>query len=167
MIDKAAKHSLPMKDRPRKLVIVVDDTPESKIATRFAAGRAAHIDGGGLILFHCIRPGEFQHWLAVADTMLDEAYETSAELLGEIAERVYTYCGVAPEVIVVDGEPQEQLIKFMDSRDDLFGLVLGANAEGDPGPLVDYFSGEVAGSLSVPIMIVPGGMTYDQVDDIV
>jgi len=167
MIDKAPGHKRPMKDRPRKMVVVVDDTPESKVATRFAAGRASHIEGGGLILFHCIRPGEFQHWIAVADTMLDEAYETGGELLSEIAERVFTYSGVVPEIVIVDGEPQEQLMKFMEARDDLFSITLGANTEGEPGPLIDYFSGEVAGSLKVPIIIVPGGMTLDQVDEIV
>ena len=167
MNDKITGQKRPMKERPRKMVVVVDDTPESKVATRFAAGRAAHIEGGGLILFHCIRPSEFQHWLAVADTMMDEAYEKGNELLGEIAERVFTYSGVAPEIVIVDGEPQEQLMKFMENRDDLFSLALGANVEGEPGPLIDYFSGEVAGSLKVPIIIVPGGMSLDQIDDIV
>lgn len=167
MIDEKTGQKRPMKARPRNMVVVVDDTPESKIATRFAAGRAAHIEGGGLILFHCIRPSEFQHWIAVADTMMDEAYEAGGELLGEIAERVFTYSGVVPEIVIVDGEPQEQLMKFMETRNDLFSITLGANTEGDPGPLIDYFSGEVAGSLKVPIIIVPGGMTLDQVDDIV
>jgi|FLOH01.1.fsa_nt_gi nucleotide-binding universal stress UspA family protein len=167
MIDEVTGQKRPMKDRPRKMVVVVDDTPESKIATRFAAGRAGHIEGGGLILFHCIRPSEFQHWIAVADTMLDEAYEAGGELLSEIAERVFTYSGVVSEIVIVDGEPQEQLMKFMEERDDLFSITLGASNVGDPGPLIDYFSGEVAGSLKVPIIIVPGGMTLDQVDDIV
>ncbi len=167
MIDEKTGKKRPMKDRPRKMVVVVDDTEEAKIATRFAAGRASHIEGGGLILFHCIRPGDFQHWIAVADTMLAEAYETGAELLGEIAERVFTYSGVVPEIVIVDGEPQEQLLKFMEERDDLFSLTLGANTDGDPGPLIDYFSGEVAGTLKVPIIIVPGGMTLDQIDEIV
>jgi len=160
-------HHLPMVERSRKLLVVVDETPESKVAIRFAAGRASHISGGGIILFHCVRPGDFQHWITVADHMRDEAIENARVLLSDVAERIYTYCGVEPEIVIETGEPGETLKTFMEQRQDLFGLVLGANADGDPGPLVDYFSGPLVGSLTVPVMIIPGGMTFEQVDSMV
>ncbi|WP_308910984.1 universal stress protein [Pseudokordiimonas caeni] len=155
----------PIKKRYRKLLVVVDGSPESKVAIRFAAARAAHITGGGLILFHCIRPGEFQHWMAVADRMREEAYEEARVLLDEVAERLHSYCGITPEVRIVEGEPKEQLLKFIDETPDIFGLVLGAGPAGNPGPLVDYFAHELAGSLKCPVMLVPGNMTYEQVDE--
>jgi len=160
------KKRLPIKERERKLVVVVDDSPESKVAIRFAAARASHIEGGGLILFHCIRPGEFQHWVAVADRMREEAFEEARALLDDVATRLDAYCGVKPETVIVEGEPKDALKAFIDDRDDLFGLVLGAGSEGGPGPLVDYFAGELIGTLRVPVMLVPGTMTYDQVDAI-
>jgi len=153
----------PIKKRVRKLLVVVDDSPESKVAIRFAAARAAHITGGGLILFHCIRPGEFQHWVAVADRMREEAYEEAELLLKDVANRLNSYCGVTPDVVIVDGEPKEELQKYIHKQEDIFGLVLGAGADGEPGPLVDYFSSEMA-DLPCPVMLVPGNMTYDQVD---
>ena len=144
----------PIKKRLRKLLVVVDGSPESKVAIRFAAARAAHITGGELILFHCIRPGEFQHWVAVADRMREEAYEEAEALLREVAERLHSYCGVSPEIVIVEGEP----------KDDIFGLVLGAGVQGEPGPLVDYFTGAEVGDLPCPVMLVPGTMSYEQVD---
>jgi nucleotide-binding universal stress UspA family protein len=156
----------PIKKRSRKLLVVVDDSPESKVAIRFAAARAGHITGGGLILFHCIRPGEFQHWVAVADRMREEAYEEARALLGDMSSRLEAYCGVKPETVIVEGEPKDALRDFIDDRDDLFGLVLGAGSEGGPGPLVDYFAGELVGNMRCPVMLVPGSMTYDQVDSI-
>ena len=154
----------PPRKRLRKLVVVVDDSPESKIAIRFAAARASHITGGGLILFHCIRPGEFQHWLGVADRMRDEAYDDAEDLLNKVAKSLNDYCGITPRVIVVEGEPSEEILKFIESEQDIFGLVLGAGAEGEPGPLVDYFSGAEICALPCPVMLVPGSMTHDQVD---
>jgi len=154
----------PIKKRLRKLLVVVDDSPESKVAIRFAAARAAHITGGELILFHCIRPGEFQHWVAVADRMREEAYEEAHALLNEVAERLNNYCGVSPEIVIVDGEPKDELKTFILSQLDIFGLVLGAGAQGEPGPLVDYFTGAEVGDLPCPVMLVPGTMTYEQVD---
>ena len=151
--------------RHRKLMVVVDGSPESKVAIRFAAARASHITGGGLILFHCIRPGEFQHWVAVADRMREEALEEAQLLMEDVAERLYNYCGVTPEVVIAEGEPKDELTKYLASNKDIFGLVLGAGDEGDPGPLVDYFAHQHAGSLTCPVMIIPGNMTYEQVDE--
>ena len=42
-------------------------------------------------------------------------------------------------------------------------LVLAAAAEGAPGPLVTHFS-SIAGSLSCPLFIVPGGLSEEQID---
>lgn len=154
----------PVAKRHRKLLVVVDDSPESKVAIRFAAARAVHITGGGLILFHCTRPGEFQHWMAVADRMREEARQEAEELLASVSRRLNDYCGVEPETVVTEGEPDEEVVKYISSRDDIFGLVLGAGAEGGPGPLVDYFTGAAICDLPCPVFIVPGHMTYDQVD---
>ena len=154
-----------IKKRHRKLLVVVDGTPECKVAIRFAAARASHITGGGLIMFHCIRPGEFQHWLGVADRMREEALEEAQLMMDEMAERLHSYCGVTPEIAILEGEPKEQLMEFISGRNDIFGMVLGAGAEGDPGPLVDYFAHQKAGSLPCPVMLIPGSMTYDQVDE--
>ncbi len=154
----------PVTKRVRKLMVVVDGSPESKVAIRFAAARAAHITGGELILFHCIRPGEFQHWMAVADRMREEAYEEAEALLAEVSERLHAYCGVTPEVIIAEGEPQDEIKKCIEGQQDIFGLVLGVGAEGGPGPLVDYFTNELASQLPCPLFLIPGNMTYEQVD---
>lgn len=154
----------PIPKRRRKLVVVVDGSPESKVAIRFAAARASHITGGGLILFHCIRPGEFQHWMAVADRMREEAYDEAHALLDEMAERLHAYSGVTPDIAIMEGEPREQLLKFIESQPDVFGLVLGAGADGGPGPLVDYFTHTLAANLPCPLILIPGNMTYEQVD---
>ncbi len=154
----------PIKKRRRKLVVVVDDSPESNVAIRFAAARAAHITGGGLILFHCIRPGEFQHWIGVADRMREEAREVASELLEAVSSKLNAYCGVEPTIVIAQGDPQEELLNFIKSQEDIFGLVLGAGAEGEPGPLVDYFTGAEISNLPCPVILVPGGMSNEQVD---
>jgi hypothetical protein len=41
------------------------------------------------------------------------------------------------------------------------------SATGKPGPLIDFFSGDIAGSLPCPLVIVPGALTEAQVDQIV
>jgi hypothetical protein len=50
---------------------------------------------------------------------------------------------------------------LLKERDDISALVLGAAAEGGPGPLVSHFAGTVAGTLPCPLVIVPGGLTEE------
>ena len=47
---------------------------------------------------------------------------------------------------------------------DVAALVLGAAASGAPGPLVSHFAGADAGSLSVPVMIIPGALSLEDID---
>jgi nucleotide-binding universal stress UspA family protein len=154
----------PPSKRLRKFMVVVDGSPESKIAIRFAAARAAHVTGGELVLFHCIRPGEFQHWMAVADRMREEAYDEATALMDEVAERLHAYCGVTPEIFIAEGEPKEEIRKFIEAQKDIFGLVLGVGSEGGPGPLIDYFTHDLASNLPCPLFLIPGNMTYEQID---
>ena len=150
----------------RKLVVVVDDSPESKIAIRFAAARASHLTGGGLVLFHCIPPVEFQHWVAVADQMRQEAHEEATILLNKVAEELRQYSGVDPEIEIIEGEPGQTLFDYMRTTPDLFSLVLGVGTGKDPGPLVDYFTRQHTHDMPCPVFLIPGSMTYEQIDSI-
>lgn len=153
--------------RRRKFVAVVDDSPESRIAARFAAGRAAHMAGGGLVLFHVIAPVNFQHWMAVGDAMREEAMADASDMMEQRAEEIRAYSGIEPEIVIREGKPKEALRGYIEASTDLFALILGAGTDGDPGPLVEYFSGPLAGSLQCPVVIVPGSLTAEEIDAMV
>ena len=53
--------------------------------------------------------------------------------------------------------------KYLSEREDIAALVLGANREGGPGPLITHFA-HVAGSLPCPLYIVPGGLDNESLD---
>ena len=155
----------PIVERRRRFVVVVDDSPECRVAMRFASARAAHVEGGSLVLFHVIPPVEFQHWLGVQETMREEQYEEAEELLGHISEELSDYCGVRPEIYIREGNPPEELQKFIEEEKDLFALFLGASTDETPAPLIDYFTGPMAGKLTCPVVIVPGKLATDEIDE--
>ena len=59
--------------RPRKFLVVIDKTPECKIALRFATRRAQHT-GGRVTLLCAATPADFQQWRGVEAIMHDEAH---------------------------------------------------------------------------------------------
>ncbi|WND03694.1 universal stress protein [Temperatibacter marinus] len=164
--DQSDKSVRPISARSRTFIVVVDGSDESRAALRFAAARAVHVEGGRLTLFHAIQPGEFQHWVAVADRMREEAYEEAVEMMNDVADRVEDYCGAHPEYVIVEGDPKEALRTFIEKTEDLFGLVLASNPDGNPGPLVDYFSGPLVADLKCPLIIIPGNLTDDEIDSL-
>ncbi len=154
-------------DRHRKFVAVVDDTPECRLAVRFAAGRAAHSLGGKLMLLHVIRPVEFVQWGGVNRMMEDEARELAEALLAQLSADIVAHSGLTPECRIEHGKTTDVVLAVLKNDPEIFGLVLGASAHGDPGPLIDFFTHKAASQLPCPLVIVPGGMSDAAVDALV
>jgi nucleotide-binding universal stress UspA family protein len=148
---------------PRNYLVVIDDTPESRVALRFAARRAAK-NAGRVSLLHVIAPIDFIQWGGVQEVMEAEAQAKAETLLMQVADEVMTETGIRPSISVRSGTPTEQVLKALGSDDSIHTLVLGAASKGAPGPLVAFFSGEAAGQLPCPVVIVPGGLSEEAID---
>jgi len=148
----------------RKFIVVVDDSPECERAIHFASGRAAHTIGGRVSLFRALPKAHFMHWVAAEDMARDEAWAEAEELMTSLATRIHDHVGLYSEVIIHEGDPKEGLMELLAGDDEVFALILGAKTGGSPGPLVEYFSGEVSGNLPCPVVIVPGGLDPDHID---
>lgn len=157
-------------DRPRgkgsrKFLVVVDDTPECRLAVRFA-GRRAQRTGGSLLLLRVIEPDpSHTHWIAVEERMREEAFDDAENLLQEIASDINEWAGLVPAVAIRQGKIQDEVLGQIEEDSGIGVLVLGASAgpEG-PGPLVTALAGKLSGSMRVPITVVPGHLTDLEVD---
>ena len=153
-------------DKEFIFLCVVDKSPELSRALRFSCQRAKRI-GGRVALAYVVEPAEFQHWMAVGDLMQEEAREEAEALLAENADRVVQATGKLPIVYLLEGDTSEELIKLIDEDKSICLLVLGAaTGKKGPGPLVSYFIEKSAGRLHVPVTVVPGNMTDEEIDDI-
>ncbi len=152
--------------RRNKFLAVVDDTPESQSALRYCCRRAMNT-GGAVTLLRVLEPGDFQHWVAVQEIMQEEAREEAEALMERLAQDAFHLAGVTPEVVIREGTRLDEILNLIDEDPDIRILVLGAstNKEG-PGPLVSKLSGQMAAEMHVPLIIVPGGMTPEQIDDV-
>lgn len=150
----------------RTFLCVVDESPELSRALRYSCKRAKNI-GGRVALVYVIQPIEFQHWIGVGDLMQHEAREQAEALVSDAADKVQICTGEVPIVYIREGNTTEELIKLLDEERGISLLVLGAaTGKEGPGPLVSYFIEKAAGRLRVPITVVPGNMTDEQIDSI-
>ena len=148
--------------RRRKFLVVVDKTPECRVALRFAARRAQHTTGRVTLL--CVaEPGDLQQWKGVEEIMRQEAQEAAEALLHSAAKQVNELAGIISEVVIEHGRKTDCLLDLIKRDKDISILVLAAStAKEGPGPLVALFAGTSAQTL--PLTIVPGGLSDEAID---
>jgi len=148
----------------RTFLVVVDQTTELRAALRYACRRAS-ATGGHVALLHVSKPAEFEHWMFVGKRMRDEAREGAEEVLQRKASLVGRMTGRMPALFVREGDATEQLLGLLEEETNISVVVLAANAGGDgPGPLVAALTGKHAHRLRVPLTIVPGHLSDDDID---
>lgn len=147
----------------RTYMVVIDETAEARVALRFATRRAVKTNGHVLILA-LIPPAEFIQWGGVQAAMEEEATARAEGLLAQIAGEMMEEAGIRPAIMVRQGEPSEIVAEVLASDRNVDALVLGAAAKGGPGPLVSHFTGEAAGQLPCPLMIIPGAISNEALD---
>ena len=147
-----------------KFMVVVDESPECDRAILFAARRAARTGASLLMLGVTTQPDEFE-WIGVADAMLAEAEEETQERLEAAAALARSAAGVDPELVTRVGIKAEEILTVIEEDEDISFLVLAASTgkEG-PGPLVNAIAGKTVSSFPVPVVIVPGKLSDEQIE---
>jgi nucleotide-binding universal stress UspA family protein len=153
-------------EKQRTFLCVVDESDELTQALRFACRRATNT-GGRLALLYVIEPAEFQHWLGVGKRMAEEGREEAEEMMRVVSQVVQKRTGQMPMLHIREGRAEEELVDLIEEQTDISLLVLGASTGPDgPGRLVQYMVTKMAGKLRVPITIVPGGLSDEEIDAI-
>jgi nucleotide-binding universal stress UspA family protein len=147
-----------------KYLVVIDDSPECDRAIYYAARRVSRIGVGMLMLRVIDIEDRNQQWLGVADIMRAEAYEEANEALDRAAGRANGVAGITPDRVIREGSWTEQILKLIDEDEDIAILILaaGTTKEG-PGPLVSAIA-RTAGEFPIPVAIVPGHLTDEELD---
>jgi nucleotide-binding universal stress UspA family protein len=149
---------------PRVFLVVVDETEELQIAVHYAARRASHT-GGRVALLYVIEPSELQHWVAIENLAREERREEAEQLMQRLCEEILPIAGSMPIVYIREGPRRDELLALINEEPSISILVLaaGTGPEG-PGPLISYLAGKPAARLRIPITIVPGSLTMEQLD---
>lgn len=147
----------------RTYLVVIDESPEAEIAMRFAARRAVKT-GGGVEILALIPKPEFVQWGGVMATIEEEARQRAEALVARAAGTLLGESGLKPSITVHQGDGAKIVREMLAANPDIAALVLGAAASGPPGPMVTHFTGIDAGTLNVPLFIIPGALDKDAID---
>jgi hypothetical protein len=155
-----------MKAAPRVFLVVVDESVEMPVALYYASCRAKR-SGGRVALLRVI-PREEGHGLASVEALMrEEARQEAEQLLQRLAKTVSDLTGTLPCLYIREGSSRDELLDLVADDPDVSILVLaaGTGPEG-PGPLVSYLASKGMPRLRIPLTIVPGNLTHEQIDAI-
>jgi nucleotide-binding universal stress UspA family protein len=145
----------------RKFLVVIDETPECERALTFAAYRVKRT-GGTVVLMSVIQKPEFIG-LGVEDVLRAEAVEEAERNLDTRLARLRDIGEVKVESVIREGEAAEEIERVIDEDRDIAILVLAASISSEgPGPLVMHFANR-ANALPIPLTIVPGRMSDEEI----
>ena len=152
-------------EKQRTYLVVVDDSDEARVALRFAARRAAKT-GGKVEVLGVVEPQDFVQWGGVQAAFEEEQKSRIEGIVSGSVGEIIDEAGVDASIVIRQGDPIKVVRDFIGSRTDVAALVLGAAASGAPGPLVANFTGNDAGLLPCPVMIIPGSLTDERLEQL-
>ena len=151
---------------PRVFLVVVDESPEMSVALYYASRRAQRT-GGRVALLRVIARGESHGLASVEALMREEAQQEAEQLLQRLAKTVVDEIGALPILHIKEGSPRDELMELVTHDPSISILVLaaGTGPEG-PGPLISFLATKGMSKLRIPVTIVPGNLTHEQIDAI-
>ena len=149
----------------RTYLVVVDDSAESRVALRFAARRAVKT-GGTIEVLGIVEPQDFVQFGGVQNAIEEEQRLRIEGVVSAAIGETLDECGMQANIIIRQGEAVKSVRDYLDGRDEVAALVLGAAPSGNPGPLVASFTGNDAGLLPCPVMIIPGSLADERLEQL-
>ena len=149
----------------RTYLVVIDDSPEARVALRFAARRAIKTDGLVEVLA-IVEPQDFVQWGGVQAAIEEEQKLRIEGIVSGAVGEIMDESGLKPSIVVRSGEPTKVVREYVGERTEVTALVLGAAPAGNPGPLVAHFTGSDAGKLPCPVMIIPGSLDDERLEQL-
>ena len=147
----------------RTYLVVIDDSAEARVALRFAARRASKTKGAVEVLA-VVQPQDFVQWGGVQAAIEEEQrLRIEASVTAAVGELMQT-AGIKPTIVIQEGDPVTVVRAYVGTREDIAALELGAAPSGSPGPIVADFTGNDAGKLHCPLMIIPGALSDEAID---
>src|SRR5947209_18043891 len=123
----------------RTYLVVIDDSAEARVALRFAARRAAKT-GGRIEVLGIVEPQDFVQFGGVQAAIEEEQRLRIEGVVSASVGEILDESGVDANIIMRSGEVVRTVRDYLEGRDEVAALVLGAAPSGNPGPLVGNFT---------------------------
>lgn len=145
-----------------KFLVCVDANEESLAALKFACLKAV-TRGAVVELMHVLPPTDFQTLGMIADRMTEERKAEGEKLLRSLSDKAQQLYGISPNLILREGAAGDEILKAMEEIKDVSVLIVGtATHMRGRGKLAAWLAQQLGQKLFIPLLMVPGNLTDEQ-----
>ncbi len=149
-----------------KLLVCINDNTHSRVALHFAC-RKAHHTGCPVEMLYVIEPVEYQNFFPVADVIRAESRAQAESLLSRFAEEAYNYAGITPSLMVREGILEEEIVATIQEDHSINMLLLGTAPDSHSrNNLLPRLASQLGKTLQIPMLIIPGNLTEQQINEL-
>ena len=150
-----------------KYLVCVDSREESRIALRLACMKS-NARGHKVTLLHVIAPADFQTLGTIADRMREERMQEGQQLLDTLAEEAFATYGIRPEKVLREGAAGDEIVGTIAVDPDINMIAIGvASHTSGRGKLTTWLASQLGSKLFVPLLMIPGNLTDQQLQSLV
>ena len=147
----------------RNFLVIIDGTDEMQIALQFACIRSKKTNGH-LTLVSIIEPIDVLTTKNVGDIIKNEAREEAKTMLNKASAFAKEETGITATLHVKEGKVIDELLKLIEEEKNITELILAASKdEKSPGPIITSITTKNYFRLNIPLIIVPGNLSVDQI----
>lgn len=144
-------------------LVCVSNSDYSKIALEFAHQLALK-KNGKLIVLHVTEPIDFKSFGLVANKMQEEREKEAGKLLRNLTRGIH----IEKILLHKEGFIDEEITKVIEENNDISMLIVGAAAETNiKSKTLQPLVSQVGHKLLIPMLIVPGNLTGQQIEILV
>ena len=151
-----------------KLMLCIEDSAHSRVALKYAASKAKN-QGFALELIHVINPSEYNTstLFGAGEKIRDERRGEVEKIMKSFAADAQKFYGITPSCIIREGVLAVEIVKAINEDGNFNMLVLGkAAVDLKPKDIISQLTSELATKIMIPMIIVPGSLTDQQIEEL-
>lgn len=150
-----------------KYLVCVDSREECRAALKLVCLKAA-ARKGAVDMLHVTPPADFQTLGGIADRMREERKREGEDLLKTMADEAYAAYGIRPNPLLREGAIGEEIIAAALNDADVIMVVVGiASGNSGRGTLASWLAGQLGSKFPIPLLMVPGNLTDQQLQTLI
>ncbi|MBI1274946.1 hypothetical protein GC177_03110 [bacterium] len=154
------------KVNPIKYLVCISPSDHSRVMLKFACQRAQK-RGSRITLLHVVEPAEFQGMLSVVEKLREERRAEAKTFMDEAAKYVKEITGRPATVLIKEGNVEEQIIQTAQEDADLNMIMLGTSTNPQKRDVkIGSLAKALGDKLFVPLLIIPGTLTDQQIEQL-
>ncbi|MDX2112623.1 MAG: universal stress protein [Alphaproteobacteria bacterium] len=152
--------------KPPKYLVCVDQREECLAALRLVCLKAL-ARSGCVDMLHVTPPADFQTLGTIADRIREERRGEAGQLLARLADECQQQLGLRPGIVLREGAIGEEIIAAATADPDAIMVVIGTSHSGARGSLAAWLANQLGTKLPIPLLMVPGNLTQQQLAQLI